>query len=123
MWMFTKYGFFSAVCARQGDGRHGSPVDPTRTMVRARVRAHLEALQGQYPDLLGTSSIQGTGHTDYAYRIFLPTDTWVEVVARLARETDFDNFKDAVERHQGRNGAPYVHALHDVWEVMHRLQQ
>ena len=24
MWLFTKHGFFSAVCARQGDGKHGA---------------------------------------------------------------------------------------------------
>jgi len=28
MWVFTKHGFFSAVCARQGGGEHGQPVDP-----------------------------------------------------------------------------------------------
>jgi hypothetical protein len=44
MWIFSKYGFFSAVCARQGDGSHGQPVDPERMMVRARDQGHLEAL-------------------------------------------------------------------------------
>jgi len=38
MWLFTKHGFFSAVCARQGNGEHGQPVDPGRIMVRARGR-------------------------------------------------------------------------------------
>lgn len=27
MWLFTKYGFFSAVCARQGKGDYDQPVD------------------------------------------------------------------------------------------------
>jgi len=27
MWIFTKHGFFSAVCARQGSGKHGQGVD------------------------------------------------------------------------------------------------
>jgi len=27
MWLFTRYGFFSAVSARQGGGSHGQPVD------------------------------------------------------------------------------------------------
>jgi len=46
MWIFTKYGFYSAVCARQGDGSHGQPVDPDRIMVRARVRQlFFDALQ------------------------------------------------------------------------------
>lgn len=53
MWLFTKYGFYSAVCARQGDGKLGQPVDPNRIMVRARVRRHLETLKEGFPDLLG----------------------------------------------------------------------
>jgi len=36
MWIFTRHGFFSAVCARQGDGKHGQPVDPDRIMVIQR---------------------------------------------------------------------------------------
>ena len=55
MWLFTKHGFFSAVCARQGSGKHGQPVDPGRIMVRARVRGHPEALKARFPDLLGAA--------------------------------------------------------------------
>ena len=58
MWLFTKHGFFSAVCARQGNGKHGQHVDPRRIMVRARVQ-----------------------------------------------ETDYDNFKSEVARHQRKAGA------------------
>ena len=32
MWLFTKYGFYSAVCARRGAGE-GQPLDSTRVMV------------------------------------------------------------------------------------------
>lgn len=41
MWLFTKYGFFSAVSAREGDGSHGRPVDPERIMVRALHRLRI----------------------------------------------------------------------------------
>ena len=58
MWIFTKYGFFSAVCARRGDGNHGQPIDSDRIMVRARVRGHLEALMKRFPDLLGPCEIR-----------------------------------------------------------------
>jgi len=43
MWIFTKYGFFSAVCARKGNGKHGQAVDPNRIMVRAS-EVHLTAI-------------------------------------------------------------------------------
>lgn len=123
MWIFTKYGFFSAVCARQGDGSHGQPVDKDRIMVRARVRRHLEALQDRFADLLGDSEIKESAETDYAFRIFLPKAAWSQVVAELTNELDYDNFKSEVARQQGNDGAAYEHSLHDVWSVMHRLQK
>lgn len=123
MWLFTRYGFYSAVCARKGSGRHGQPVDPDRIMVRARIRGHLDALKVRFPELLGDCPILESGSTDYAFRLFVDKPTWSQVIAALAEDTDYDNFKSEVARHLGKAGAPYEHALHDVWEVMHRLQK
>lgn len=123
MWLFTKHGFFSAVCARQGDGRHGQPVDPDRIMVRARVRGHLEALKQHFPALLGDCEVRDSAGTDYAFRLFVAKPAWAEVVSALAAETDYDNFKSKVVSHQGRAGAAYERALHDVWSLMSRLEK
>ena len=123
MWVFTKYGFYSAVCARQGDGGHSQPVDPNRIMVRARLRTHLEALMDRFPDLLGESEIKEFVGTDYAFRIFVDKSVWTQVMAGLSDELDYDNFKSEVARFQGRDGADYEHALHDIWSVMYRLQK
>ena len=123
MWLFTKHGFYSAVCARQGDGSHGQPVDPTRLMVRARVKGHLEALQDRFPDLLGDLEIREFPGSDYAYRIFVDKTVWSQVLVRLNEEIDYDNFKSKVARHQGREGAAYERSLHEVWSVMNRLQR
>ncbi len=123
MWIFTKHGFFSAVCARQGTGKHGQPIDPHRLMVRARVGGHLEALKKRFLDLLGKCDIQEFGGTDYAFRMFVDKPVWSQVLLRLAEETDYDNFKSEVARHQGRAGEAYERSLHDVWSVMHRLQK
>jgi hypothetical protein len=123
MWIFTKHGFFSAVCARQGDGKHGKPIDPNRIMVRARVRGHLEALKERFPDHLGQCEIQESTGTDYAYRLFVQKSAWTQVLAGLAEETDYDNFKSEVAHHQGHDGAAYEHSLHEVWSVMNRLQK
>jgi hypothetical protein len=123
MWIFTKHGYFSAVCARQGDGRHGRPIDPDRIMVRARVRSHLEALKKRFPDLIGECRIQDSAGTDYAFRLFAPKPAWTRVVAALAEETDYDNFKSEVARHQGRAGTAYERSLHEVWSVMNQLQK
>jgi hypothetical protein len=123
MWVFTRHGFFSAVCARQGNGKHDQPVDPDRIMVRARVRGHLEALQTRFPELLGQAEIREFAGSDYAFRIFMGKSLWSQVLSGLAEETDYDNFKSEVFRHQGRSGAGYEEALHQVWSVMNRLQK
>ncbi len=123
MWLFTKHGFYSAVCARQGDGSHGQPVDPRRIMVRARVRRHLEALKEKFLDLLGGCEIKEFTGTDYAFRIFVEKPVWSQVVAGLTEEVDYDNFKSEVARFQGRDGAAYERALHKVWSVMYGIQE
>lgn len=123
MWLFTKHGFFSVVCARQGNGEYGAPVDHDRMMVRARVRPHLESLQAVFPELLGGIEIHDSPRADYAHRIFVPKDIWLRVLGGLGEELDYDNFKSEVAQHLGRAGAAYEHALHEVWEVMYGLQQ
>jgi hypothetical protein len=123
MWLFTKHGFFSVVCARQGDGEQGQPIDTAHLMVRARVREHLEALKKQWPGHLGPCEIRTFDGTDYAFRMFVEKDAWSLVLSELALEIDYDNFKAEVARHQGAAGVPYEQALHDVWAVMYRLQE
>lgn len=120
MWVFTTSGFCSVVCARQGDGRHGQPVDITRLMIRARVRDHLDALKARFPGSLGHCDIQEFPGSDYAWRIFVAKATWADVASRLVDDIDYDNFKSEVARQQGAAGARYEHALHDVWSVMYR---
>ena len=123
MWIFTKYGFLSAVCARQGDGSHGQPVDPDRIMIRGRLRSHLEAVKNRFSGLLGEYEIQEFAETDYAFRLFVPKVAWEQVLSELAAEIDYDNFKSKVTTFQGAAGAAYEHSLHEVWSVMHRLQK
>ena len=122
MWLFTKHGFYSAVCARAGDGRYGQPPDVTRIMVRARVKEHLNGLKDRFPDLLGPCDIQESVEADYAFRIFVPKQAWRRVVEKLVDDIDYDNFKSEVARHQGASGAAYEQSLHAVWSVMHKLQ-
>jgi hypothetical protein len=71
----------------------------------------------------GECEIQEFAGTDYAFRLFIQKSAWVRVLAGLAEETDYDNFKSEVARHQGEAGVAYEHSLHEVWSVMHRLQK
>lgn len=92
-------------------------------MVRARVRAYLDALKQHFPDQLGACEVHSTKASDYAFRLFVDKRAWTQVVTALADDIDYDNFKAAVERHQGRAGDEYVQALHDVWSVMYEMQK
>ena len=121
MWLFTKYGFYSAVCARQRSGGHNKPVDPDRIMVRARHRTHHDALKDRFPQLIGECAIMEYVGTDYAFRIFVEKPIWCQIVVGLCEEMDYDNFNSKVARYQGREGAPYEDAWHDVWSLMKRL--
>ena len=87
------------------------------------VRGHLEALKKQFPDLLGQCEIRESAGTDYVYRLFVQKSAWAHVLAGLAEDTDYYNFKADVARHQGRHGAAYKRSLHEVWGVMRRLQR
>ncbi len=118
MWLFTRYGFFSAVCARDPDAPGG--FDPARIAVRARRRAHLEALRERFPAELGAAPIREDGRTDYPFRLFVGKAEWAEALAALARETDYHNFKDTVHEREG--ASRYERALHDVWRVMLGLE-
>jgi len=123
MWIFTKHGFYSAVCAREGDGSRHQPVDRDTIMVRARKIEHLDALKTRFPDLLGRAVIQESHATDYAFRIFVDASVWSRILAALGDDVDYDNFKSEVSRHGNEPDRDYEHALHEVWSVMRRLQR
>jgi hypothetical protein len=119
MWVFTLYGFYSVVCARNQDG---TKAGTNKLIVWARVRHHLETLQGRFSELVGYS-IRETPDTDYRYRIIIPKARWKEVVAQMVEELSYGNFKDEAARSLGVGERDYIHALHDVWSRLYDLQQ
>ena len=60
---------------------------------------------GRFNKLLGDCEILETAGTDYAFRLFVSKPAWTQVLAGLAEETDYDNFKSEVARHQGGDDA------------------
>jgi len=56
------------------------------------------------------------------YRIIVPKNIWVAALTQLAEEQIWSNFKRQVAMHQGKSGADYINALHQVWEIMNRIQ-
>ena len=122
MWLQTvRYGHLSVACAREGAGEPGSPVDPSRLMVRARSEEHLKSLQSRFESLQGLAVFESET-ADYRYRLFVAKAIWAEVVKEMVLETDYDNFKDAVARERPEDTG-YLHALHRTWSTMMGLQE
>jgi hypothetical protein len=107
MWLFTRYGFYSISVY---DGKF---------TVRARLRKHLTVLQRRFPVLL-KYQVEVMLERDYRYRFYVDRAVWEAVVCELVREQTWSNFKSEVARFGG--GDAYESALHEVWDVMHRLQ-
>ena len=110
MWIYTKYGFFSAVLH----------YDKTQMIVRARTRADMDALAA-FIEKIGFAAserkIIDTPANDYYCRIFMQPATWTAVVAMLASDIDYSNFKNTVHGDADRDAA-YM----DVWTIMRRFQ-
>ena len=111
MWVFTPYGFFSAVEDRD---------DSERVLVRARVREHLAALISLHKAIikrqLFVSDIVETPSADYPFRLYVPKGLWAKLTAAMALEIDYDNFKSACP------AGDYHDALISVWYAMRRMQ-
>lgn len=120
MLLFTKYGLISAVCARQGNGEHGQPVDPERIALRFRRRQHLENLQRRFPNVLGSLPVWESATADYRYRLFVPKHVWVKLATELAAEVDYTDFKQSVPEFPGKD--EYEQRLLEIWNVMVQSQ-
>jgi hypothetical protein len=122
MWIFTRYGFVSIACARSEDGE----IDENTLMVRARSRKHLENLRERFPNSeLAKAEIMSNAGTDYSFRVIVSKAGWAMIVSELVTEQTWSNFKNEASRfaHKMKSSTTYVHALHQIWEVMFRFQE
>lgn len=139
MWLFTKRGLLSVVCARRDDQPNAEP-DPDRFMVRARERETLRrviedlaeqtyaAAEAAVGDEKAADSaaehwaaiglelpveIRESADTDYPFRIFVTKPALYELMGSLADGIDYDNFKRAANRETGLSRG-YLRLLHTV---------
>ena len=108
MWIYTQFGFFSAVKKKNTDF----------ITIRARVKKDLENLKVHYGAVM--SDIVATKNTDYPYRAAMWPDKFVELVTKIAADVTYDNFKDRVMDTQGI-AREEVYA--DVWLATRKLTQ
>ena len=113
MWIFCKHGFFSAVKDRDHAGN---------LLIRARFPGDLERLIDSYFDadmaLSLKKQIRETPTADYAYRISLSQHEFSDIVACIAEEIDYDNFKASVHGERIRDGAYF-----ECWFALREAQK
>ena len=111
MWLMTKYGFFSVVCAWESEMDQTPHAD--LLMIRARRKAHLTNLQNRFK-VLHDYAITETQNTDYPYRIFAAKADMAGVFMSLLNEMDYCNFKTEVHNALPDDG-DYQKFLMSVW--------
>lgn len=109
MWILTTFGFFSVVAHRDL---------PDSLLVRARVRADLDALLARMivPD---RPPVECTPDADYRYRAVVPRSVFATILALAIEGIDYANFKDAVHERQG-----FARALlySNVWDQLRGVE-
>lgn len=104
IWVFTETGFVSAVVDLQ---------DSDQMIVRSRDRKSLEPLSE-----MADVAIQSTPERDYPFRVFVTKFDFTNWMVDSIDEMTYNNYKSRMSTTRGRE---YVSALHDVWEVMHKV--
>lgn len=107
MWVFALTGFYSVVLNHD---------DPSSVMVRGRVEKDLERLQHIMSDLgLERGPISRSPDRDYPYRLVMPKSEWADAVYTLAKDIDYNNYKNQVRATDGHERA----ALYSrIWGIM-----
>lgn len=106
MWVMTTRGFYSAVQDRD---------NPARLLIRARCEDDIRNLK----DLLPNSEPWRLKRSDYEWRLSCTVAEWAGVLANMALDIDYGNFKNAVRREQG---AARASVYTSVWSVLLRLE-
>lgn len=119
MWIFTKNGFFSIVCARHNEGL-SKEIDESNFMIRSRSKVHLKNLINEYEELKECQIVE-MNHSDYKYRIFVDKNTWAQVMKKITEDIDYGNFKNEVKKSLADPN--FNSSLAEVWSVMYGYQK
>jgi hypothetical protein len=107
MWLATQHGFYSIV--RKADARFH---------VRARVHDDLLNLLR----LVGLQvPIEESPLTDYRYRIIVDAEQLARIMAAIALDLDYPNFKQRIAQRSDQRAK--LQAFHEIWELMAQLQE
>jgi len=107
MWIFARNGFASVVKHRD---------KPDTVLVRCRCKEDAEF----FADCLNVEWFTDE-QADYRYRMEAPQAAVADVLAKLALDIDYDNFKDSLPAEE-RVAESRHRAYMDTWAAMARFQ-
>ena len=110
MWLITTTGFYSIV-EKPWDKKDGT------LTVRARAKTDLESLRAAGLPELG--DVKEDTDADYRFRAQAPKSAVARAVQTQVEGIDYDNFKTAVGKRQGKERA---HTYLDVWAALRPIQ-
>jgi len=112
MWLATVSGFYSVVRDQQRKGG---------VLVRARAKADIDNLYRRFGKRFRMTRPKADESRDYRWRIAMKKRDWVKIVAQLAMEIDYTNFKDEVHKRPDQDNKHSAYLA--VWSAMMRVQQ
>jgi len=110
MWIFTNYGFVSAV-------KHNAKDNVL--LVRAREPGVLEKLCARHGV---ATTVKKSLAADYLYRAEIAQDVFADIIAAEVKAIDYGNFKNSFQAAKSENTHASHAALMDVWFIMSQLQ-
>jgi hypothetical protein len=111
MWLFTIHGFYSL---------NTDPTNSQCLQFRARSRRDLQNLKQAFPEHTKGAMIKQIKGTDYPFRISLHRLEAQDIVAEIARDIDYSNFKHQLEGTDQESKVPYLNA---IWAEMREWQE
>ena len=109
MWLHSQLGFFSAVRDLERPGH---------LVVRARFEEDIRALARLVEEIAGKApKVERTPKRHYLWRVSIGNITWGKVLARLAEQISYSNFKGTV-----CGDAVRERAYHRCWAAMRDAQ-
>lgn len=110
MWLSSTIGFFSIVKEHDTDN----------LLVRARVKTHLVNLRQALPELQERRIIT-TPERDYRFRIIVTAGEVQKILAYLAANINYNNYKNATKKHMPSPDEQAM--LFEIWRAGWELQE
>jgi hypothetical protein len=112
MWIASTIGWLSVVRDRQTKGG---------VLVRPRAKADIDNLHRRFGKRYKMTQPRSDETRDYRWRVSMKRRDWVKIVAQLASEVDYCNFKSAVHARpdQSNKDSAYL----SVWSAMLAVQR